>query len=175
MRRWTSATAPRGPRGTLALSAALMLAAVALPLARVQAQQPSQRGRQQLDAMCGDTADSSYMAWKVEQNAAIFSDSEYVDFRASLGIATVPADAPREWVRDPQVCLRLRPLVLQQLRRVYPDPGRLEDYRLMFFRFGDYYAVSTVPKLPPGTVVHMYSPMFIFRAPTLEYVGLING
>lgn len=179
MRRRTSATSPYGPRGTLALAGALMLAAAALPLSRAQAQQQDQHGqtggRQQLEAMCGDTADSSYMAVQVEQNAAIFADSEYADFRTSHGIATVPTDAPREWVRDPKVCLRLRPAVLQALRTVYSDPVRLEDYDLMFFRVGDYYAVSAAPKLPAGMVVNAYSPIFIFRAATLEYLGKIWG
>lgn len=176
MRRRTSTTAPRGSRSTLALSAALMLATAALPLSRAQAQQQGHRGQQQRDALCGETADSSgVLDYLVEHYASVFADSDYADFRASLGIATMAADAPRAVVRDPRICARLRPLVLQQLRKFYPDPVRLADWDLLFFRFGDYYAVSTTPKLPPGMVVNGYSPVFIYRAATLEYVGLING
>jgi hypothetical protein len=111
---------------------------------------------------CGDT---SFAARELERDFALFTDPNK-QWSPGTGITRLsPTDVHRV-VTDPGECRR----VLRAATRV---PPRRKWGTHMIFRFGPYYGVEILEKLPPGIVSTEYASLLIYRASGMKYLILI--
>lgn len=135
----------------LAASAAGGLLVLASP-ARAQGQGPA----------CGDTI---FAAQVLDRHFALFTDPNK-QWSPQTGITRLrPSDVHRV-VTDPRECRR----VLHAATRL---PPRRKWGTLMIFRFGPYYGVEILEKLPPGMQSDGYASLLIYRAADMKYLILI--
>lgn len=138
----------------------LVLAAAAIGGITVVASPAHAQGQ---DGPCGDT---SWAAQLLDHHFALFTDSARAAVRGHEIERLAPTDV-HEVVTDPRVCRR----VLKAVRRYLPPPGK---WRLhMVFRFGPYYGVEILEKLPRGVRSTGYASLFLFRASDMSYVTLV--
>ena len=111
-----------------------------------------------------------------EAYAPAFHESESADWRASLGIQTLPEGTTGSVVTDQAVCRRVMREAVEIFRR-WPHWRDLHrnGYEFQVYRIGPYYAVHESDLPPPGVVSLTYhSNLLIFRADTLAYVGALS-
>ncbi len=114
---------------------------------------------------CGDTSFASNL---LALKFAMFTDSGQAKVRGRQIVALSP-DAVHRVVTDPRECRR----VLQATSRYLPR--RSEWGTHMIFRFGPYYAVDILQKLPPGVQSTGGEALTIFRASDMRYVAVVIG
>lgn len=103
-----------------------------------------------------------------------FTGDDPTGVRQSLGIEALPEDYPREIVADPRICGRIFGAAMELLGHT---GGAAEKNRAGFdfaiYRFGPYYGLLLDPREAEAKGTHALhrSPLYIFRADGLEYVG----
>jgi hypothetical protein len=71
-------------------------------------------------------------------------------------------------------CSEIRRKVAPELKNIFVPPLPLDRFDPLFFRFGDYYGVLLLMHRDPnGRMVNSYSPLLIYRAFDMRYLGFI--
>lgn len=119
---------------------------------------------------CGDLPRAEL---SLQRLADIFVEDEFAWFRDPKGIVQLAPDAPRSVVTEARECRRVVRAVRAKLRDLFDPAPTLNDFEYAIFRYGPYYAVLLQSKPAEGVHIAGYTPLLIFRAATLEYLGSI--
>lgn len=124
---------------------------------------------------CGDLPGAEAI---LEQLAPYFADDAHAGIRESLGIERLPADFPRRVVEDQRTCGRVFGALMRLRGRSGERGGASGDgFRFAVFRFGSCYGILTAERqagegeFPDRIHEFARSPLYLFRADGMEYVG----
>jgi hypothetical protein len=94
--------------------------------------------------------------------ASILSGDYWAAERQKAGMSVTPATAPRGVLNDTDTCVHLRRALRRKLGKGASDVS--DKSELGFYYMGDYYAVLSRVRIPPGTEpeVRQRHPMHIF-------------
>jgi hypothetical protein len=101
------------------------------------------------------------------------TDTASIAFRQSHGMKISDSTSGR-LITNSITCSEIRRKVAPELKNIFVPPLPLDRFDPLFFRFGDYYGVLLLMHRDPnGRMVNSYSPLLIYRAFDMRYLGFI--